>query len=101
MSTSHEEEIEDEIMVDSHECDLKETADHNEKNEHESSNQVPTFGNGEVLKPKVGMRFESMEAATLFYKEYGCRNGFSTRTRDTKKRGKTDEITVCVLVLQS
>ncbi|MED6111426.1 hypothetical protein PIB30_052168 [Stylosanthes scabra] len=34
---------------------------------------------------KVGMTFETLEEARLFYKEYAKRAGFSTKTRNTNR----------------
>ncbi|MED6128226.1 hypothetical protein PIB30_095547, partial [Stylosanthes scabra] len=42
--------------------------------------------------PKVGMLFESLEAARIFYRDYAKRAGFSTKIRNTNKSKKSNEI---------
>ncbi|MED6208716.1 hypothetical protein PIB30_047881 [Stylosanthes scabra] len=42
--------------------------------------------------PKVGMLFESLEAARIFYRNYAKRVGFSTKIRNTNKSKKSNEI---------
>ncbi|MED6174749.1 hypothetical protein PIB30_071984 [Stylosanthes scabra] len=41
--------------------------------------------------PKVGMTFETLEEAGLFYKEYAKRAGFSTKIRNTNRSKCTKE----------
>ncbi|MED6202352.1 hypothetical protein PIB30_104495, partial [Stylosanthes scabra] len=42
--------------------------------------------------PKVGMLFESLEAARIFYRDYAKRAGFSTKIKNTNKSKKSNEI---------
>ncbi|MED6209078.1 hypothetical protein PIB30_051203 [Stylosanthes scabra] len=42
--------------------------------------------------PKVGMLFESLEAARIFYRDYAKHAGFSTKIRNTNKSKKSNEI---------
>ncbi|MED6213645.1 hypothetical protein PIB30_095304 [Stylosanthes scabra] len=42
--------------------------------------------------PKVGMLFESLEAARIFYRNYAKRASFSTKIRNTNKSKKSNEI---------
>ncbi|MED6119492.1 hypothetical protein PIB30_012399 [Stylosanthes scabra] len=46
----------------------------------------------EAYVPKVGMWFESVEDAGLFYKEYAKRVGFSTKIRNSNRCKNTKEI---------
>ncbi|MED6108289.1 hypothetical protein PIB30_022419 [Stylosanthes scabra] len=42
--------------------------------------------------PKVGMTFQTLEEAGLFYKEYAKRGGFSTKIRNTNRSKCTKEV---------
>ncbi|XP_075515325.1 protein FAR1-RELATED SEQUENCE 5-like [Primulina tabacum] len=61
-----------------------------EENNGDELSYIPQVGDNQ--KPKIGMKFESLEEAFSFYNQYARESGFSARISNSKKSKKTNEI---------
>lgn len=61
-----------------------------EENIADEYSYIPQVGDDRI--PKIGMKFESLDAAFFFYNQYARESGFSARISNSKKSKKTNEV---------
>lgn len=61
-----------------------------EENIDDDHSYIPQVRDDRI--PKIGMKFESLEGAFLFYNQYARESGFSARISNSKKSKKTNEV---------
>ncbi|XP_073015406.1 protein FAR1-RELATED SEQUENCE 5-like [Primulina eburnea] len=61
-----------------------------DENSGDEMSYIPQVGDNQ--KPKIGMKFESLDEAFSFYNQYARESGFSARMSNSKKSKKTKEV---------